>query len=352
MDIMNDETTTRTIIPERTGSVPKRDEVFSLERRVVQQEAITNILWRREKQLGRELVACNSRNEDSHVRNKRSYDALCKHVDTLAGALRGLNQDVQHLQGQVRLGDHQLDLHDKAVRGLGEWCTHDVRGQISRCDHALVSLMIEVKSCQQEVRTLQREHETKEKLLQDKIQTLEAKNAEIEAALKQEVSNRDSHRKHFQAYLKQELAAMETKLKGQINELTSKCLNNNQLIENNISRQQSLLSTKVDICQAQRDAKHREMEDALHAQLKKLEHTMETEKRRYGHLEDYLKNEMKLYGYQQRQQLEKIHDDQQEALVSMQENIKIMKSLIDDKISILESRLRKQVLHPHTILLK
>ncbi|XP_065912045.1 protein FAM81A-like [Dysidea avara] len=339
-------------IPEGAGSGSKRDDVFSIERRLVQQEAITNILWRREKQLGRELVASSSRSEDSHVRNKRSYDALCKHVDTLAGALRGLNQDMQHLQGQVRLGDHQLDLHDKAVRGLGQWCTHDVRGQISRCDHALMSLMIEVKNCQQEVRTLQREHESKEKFLQEKIQNLEAKNAELEATLKQDMSNRDSHHKHFQAYLKQELATMETKLKGQINELTSKCLNNNQLIENNISRQQSLLSTKVDISQAQRDAKHREMEGMLHAQLKKLEQAMETEKRRYSQLEDYVKNEMKLYGYQQQQQLERIHHDQQEALVSVQENIKVMKSLIDYKISILESKLRKQLLHPHTILLK
>ena len=339
-------------IPEGASGRSNRDEMFSLERRLVQQEAITSILWRREKQLGRELVASNSRSEDSHVRNKRSYDALCKHVDTLSGALRGLNQDVQHLQGQVRLGDHQLDLHDKAVRGLGQWCTHDVRNQIGRCDHALTSLMVEVKNCQQGLRTLQREHETKEKLLREKIQNLEAKIVELEAALSQEVSNRESNHKQFQSYLKQELVTMETKLKGQISELMSKCLNNNHLIENNISRQQSLLSTKVDISQAQRDAKHREMESALHAQFKKLELAMETEKKRHGHLEDYVRNEMKLFGYQQQQQLERVHYDQQEALVSVQENIKVMKSLIDDKISILESKLRKQLLHPHTILLK
>jgi len=331
-----------------------KDEVFSLERRITQQEAMTNIMWQREKQLGRELMANNCRSEDSHVRNKRSHDALCKHVDTLATALRRLNQEVQYLQGQVRLGDHQLELHDKAVRGLGQFCTHDVRGQIGRCGHTLMTLMYEVRSCQQGMRELQKEHKQKEKLMSEKIQTLEAKNAELQASLKQETLNSQSQHKQLQSWLNQELITMETRLKGRISEMTAKSFENHQQIENNVSRQQNLLSTKVDILQAQRDAKHREMEGLLHVELKKLERVVEDEKRRHNQLEEYVKSEFRQQFHQQQEQLDRIHQEQQQALVGVHENIKVMKSLIDDKISILQSRLRKLMHQPHTqtVLLK
>lgn len=344
-------------IPEAKGNdvdtKRSKDEVFSLERRITQQEAMTNILWQREKQLGKELMANNCRSEDSHVRNKRSHDVLCKHVDTLAAALRGLNQEVQYLQGQVRFGDHQLELHDKAVRGLGQFCAHDVRGQIGRCDHALMTLMYEVRSCQQGIRELQKEHEQKEKMMSEKIQTLEAKNAELQSLLKQETLNSQSQHKQLQSWLNQELITMETRLKGQISEITAKSFENHQQIENNVSRQQNLLSTKVDIFQAQRDAKHREMESLLHAELKKLKQVVEDEKRQHNQLE-HVKSKFKQQFRQQQEQLNRIHQEQQQALVGVHENIKVMKSLIDDKISILENRLRKLLHQPHTqtVLLK
>lgn len=332
----------------------RRNEVLSLERRITQQEAMTDILLQREKQLGKDLMANNYRSEESQLRNRRSYQVLCKHVDTLAAALKGLNQEVLYLQGQVRLGDHQLELHDKAVRGLGQFCTHDVRGQIGRCDHTLMTLMYEVKSCQRDMKELQKEHKKKEKLLSEKIQTLEAKNAELQASLKQEVLNSQSQHRQLQSWLNQELVTIETRLKGQISEMTAKSFESHQQVESNVSRQQNLLSTKVDMLQAQRDAKHREMESLLHAEFKKLERIVEDERRQHSQLEEHVKNELKQQCCQQEGQLDRIHQEQRQALVGIHENIKVMKSLIDDKISILESRLRKILHqgHPQTILLK
>lgn len=337
-----------------TDTKRSKDEVFLLERRITQQEALVNIMWQREKQLGKEVMVNSCRSEDGHLRNRRSYEVLCKHVDTLAAALRGLNQEVQYLQGQVRLGDHQLELHDKAVRGLGQFCTHDVRGQIGRCDHALMTLMYELRACQKDIKELEKEHKKKEKLLSERIQTLEVKNGELQALLKQETLNSQSQYKQLQSWLSQEVATMETRLKGQISETTTKSLENHQQIENNVTRQQNLLSTKVDIFQAQRDAKHREMESLLHAEFKKLEQVVENEKRRHNQFEERVKRELKQQCYQQLEQLDRIHHKHQEALVGVHENIRVMKSLIDDKISILESRLRKLLHQPHTqtVLLK
>ena len=331
-----------------------KDEMFLLQKRITQQEAMINIMWQREKQLGKELMANSCRSEDSHLRSKRSYDVLCKHVDTLAAALKGLNQEVHYLQGQVRLGDHQLELHDKAVRGLGQFCTHDVRGQIGRCDHTLMALMYELRGCQKDVKELQKEHNKKEKLMSEKMQVLEAKNVELQALLKQEISNSQSQYKQLQSWLNQELVTMETKLKGQVNEMTAKSFQSHQQVENNVSRQQNLLSTKVDIFQAQRDAKHREMEGQLHTEFKKLQQVVENEKRRYKQLEEHIKSELKQQCYQQHERLERIHQEQRQTLVGVHENIRVMKSLIDDKISILESRLRKMLHQPHTqtVLLK
>ena len=345
-------------IPEEEGNKVdtkrSKDEMLLLEKRITQQEAMIDIMWQREKQLGKELMANNCRSEDSQMRSKRSYDVLCKHVDTLAAALKGLNQEVHYLQGQVRLGDHQLELHDKAVRGLGQFCTHDVRGQIGRCDHTLMTLMYELRVCQKDINELQKEHKKKEKLMSEKIQTLEAKNAELQVMLKEEISNSQSQYKQLQSWLNQELVTMETKLKGQVSVITAKSLESHQQVENNVSRQQNLLSTKVDIFQAQRDAKHREMESQLHAEFKKLQLIVENEKRRYSQLEEHVKNELKQQCYQQHEQLEKIHQEQRYALVGVHENIRAMKSLIDDKILILESRLRKLLhqSHTQTLLLK
>ena len=329
-----------------------KDEIFLLERRITQQEAMMNIMWQREKQLGKELMANNCRSEDSHLRNRRSYDVLCKHVDTLAAAMRGLNQDVQYLQGQVRLGDHQLELHDKAVRGLGQFCTHDVRGQIGKCDYALMTMMYELRGCQKDIKELQKEHRKKENLLSEKIQTLETKNAELQALLKQETVNSQSQYKQLQSSLNQEVMMMESRLKAQFSEMTAKSFDNHQQIENNVTRKQNLLSTKVDIFQAQRDAKHREMESLLHAEFKKLELAVENEKRRHSQLEEHVKRELKQHSCKQLEQLERIHQEYQKGLVGVHENIKVMKSLLDDKISILASRLRKLQQQPHTVLLK
>lgn len=345
-------------LPEVEGDVVdtkrNKDEVSLLERRITQQEAMMNIMWQREKQLGKELMANNCRSEDGYVRNRRSYDVLCKHVDTLAAALRGLNQEVQYLQGQIRLGDHQLELHDKAVRGLGQFCTHDVRGQIGRCDHALTAMMFELRACQKDIKELEKEHKRKEKLMSEKIQDLEVKNAELQASLKQEALNSQSQYKQLQSWLNQEVLTMETRLKGQISEMTVKSLENHQQIENSVTRQQNLLSTKVDVFRAQRDAKHREMESLLHAEFKKLEQAVENDKRRHNQFEEHVKSELKHQYCQQLEQLDKIHQEHQQALVGVHKNIRVMKSLIDDKISILESRLRKLLHQPHTqtVLLK
>ena len=328
-----------------------KDELFLLQKRITQQEAMMDIMWQREKQLGKELMANNSRSEDSHVKNRRSYDVVCRHVDTLATALRGLTQEVQHLQGQVRLGDHQLELHDKAVRGLGQFCTYDVRGQIGRCDHALMGLVYEVRGCQKNIRELQQEQQKREKLLSEKIQILEAKHADLQALLKQEISNSQLQYKQLQNWLNQELATVETKLKAQVGEMTAKSFENHQQIENSVSRQQNLLSTKVDIFQSQRDAKHREMESLFYAEFKKLQQVVENERRRYHQLEEHVKKELK---QQCHEQMEKIRLEHRQALVGVHENIRAMKSLIDDKISILESRLRKLLHHSRTqtVLLK
>lgn len=343
------------VIPEIEGDdvdgKRNKDEILALERKITQQEAMINIMWQREKQLGKELMANNCRSEDSHLRNKRSYDALCKHVDTLAAALRGLNQEVQHLQGQVRLGDHQLEVHDRAVRGLGQFCTRDVRGEIGRCDHGLMTLMYELRGCQKDIKELQKVHKQKETIMSEKIHALETKNAELQALLKQESSNSQSQYKQLQSWLNQELVTMETKLKGQISEMTAKSFETHQQIENNVNRQQNLLSTKVDIFRAQRDAKQREMESLLHTEFKKLEQVVENEKRRHNELEEHVKSELKQHR-QQLQRLDRVHQEQQQALVGVHENIRVMKSLIDDKISILESRLRKLLHQPHTVLLK
>ena len=329
-----------------------KDEMFLLERRITQQEAMMNIMWQREKQLGKELMANNCRTEDSHLRNRRSYDVLCKHVDTLATALKGLNQEVQYLQGQARLGDHQLELHDKAVRGLGQFCSHDVRGQIGRCDHALMTMMYELRGCQRDIKELQKEHKKKEKLMSEKIQTLEAKNAELQALLKEGAANSQSQYKQLQTWLSQEVVITESRLKTQISEMTAKSFESHQQIENSVTRKQNLLSTKVDILQTQRDAKHREMESLLHAEFKKLEQVVENEKRQHYQLEEHVKRELKQHRSKQLEQLDKIHQEHRQGLVGVHENIRVMKSLIDDKISILESRLRKLQQQPHTVLLK
>ncbi|XP_041083040.1 protein FAM81A-like [Polyodon spathula] len=224
------------------------NRVDQLEDRVVSHEKTPPVIVKQAFRLKEEIVNSLRGPQSKGVGEQDGRQLLEEHIQTITAIVSQLNRDIEVLQEQIHARDGVSYGTNTALKSLEMQhlsSLSDLRWRIARCDASISILSAEVKSTQENIQNLAKEHKRSKADVECKIEHIEIQISRVLGKTEQSVAQQEAKIKAIQGDSSHQLHLLEAKLEGASEGLKSQLVSIQNSLEKEQERAVTACLTKI-----------------------------------------------------------------------------------------------------------
>lgn len=334
---------------------PSRIDV--LENRIVATERSTTALLDRALKIKEDVITNLNYTHGTWQEERNARVSLQEHVKTITDAVRKLGNDIQDLHAQIRSRDGTVEGSQNAVRNLE--MAHvagvtDLKGRVVRCDTNISRLATDLKTCYEQLRSLNSEQTTTNSKLADKFNVQDQKISQLAAKIDKLVGEQTMQLRRVEGDSTHQLSSLEANTRQLIQETRSQVNTYKSMEAGERDKLEARLMALIERSNHDRDSRvdtwQKRAEEAINNLQKrviKIEEDSSRDKERQQllvqQLENKIQSSVQSQIRQHKEEMAKLKREVRDGFIALREAIDHMKQVLDGKRKLLEEQLRKEI---------
>ncbi|XP_035166775.1 protein FAM81B [Oxyura jamaicensis] len=318
------------------------DKARRLEERLSSQERTTAFLLHQAFQVKDDVVSYIKESSGYQHKETAARQLLENHVQTIAGMVQKLSQDIEVLERQIRTRDGTTaqtnfavqNLDHKYIQSLG-----DLRGRVVRCEASIAKLSGDISMVRHEVQKIDKEIYSLHATLKCSVSGFEKMVTRLLGKIETSNSDQSSNLKTVQGDQHHKLQLLDFKLTSILSDFKDQMQHQQKRTEAQLTRSEDQAQHRLQLLNATKErleAAERKIEEKLLLLSLKLEQAEKPE--RYKHQvrsdENNLHARITRFERQIWKELDEIQNEYRSGFQSIHESLELLKQIQNTKLKL------------------
>ncbi|NXK55260.1 FA81B protein, partial [Chauna torquata] len=331
-----------------------RDEVCRLEERLSSQERSTAFLLHQAFRIKDNIVSYLQETSGYQHRETAARRLLENHVQTIAGMVQKLCQDIEVLERQIQTRDGVTvqtnfavqSLEHKYIQGLG-----DLRGRVARCEASIAKLSGDISLIRHEVQKIDKEIYSLHSTLKNCVSSFEKMVMQLLGKIETSNSDQSSNLKTVRGDQHHELQLLDFKLTSILSDFKDQIQNQQKWTEAQLTRSEDQAQHRHQLLNAMKErleTAEKKIEEKLLLLSLKLEQSDKPQK--YNKQLSQVKSDEKnlharitRFERQIWKELEEIQNEYRSGFQSIHESLELLKQIQNTKLKLEKKKIQKDI---------